>query len=408
MAGKITDVQLRHWIRAGRPLAKAQGEVAGLTFTLSASGTASWVLRYRFGGKQRELTLGRYPDIGVAEAKRLALAERAKIHQGADPARDKRLAKLERAGSMTLAKLAEDYSGKIVPTLATNTRRMRQSYIDDIVSSLGPILAKDLTGADVVGLIERVGRQRGAIVAGKLMGALRGLMAHGVAKRVIASDPAHGIRVMAICGAEPAPRQRLMLGEEEIRVLMTTSVLPESPHLAVKIMLGTCVRVSELVEAKWEHVDLTALIWTVPKSKTSSEPFRIPLSKPVAGWLTRLRELARSSAWVLPSPNGKAPRTASSIRDVLRDRDIGIRKFSPHDLRSTARSHLAQLGVNPEIAERCLNHHVPGLVGIYDKHDRFDERRRALALLGDFLEACEAGTPWTPAEGNVVPIRHVR
>jgi integrase len=301
---------------------------------------------------------------------------------------------------MTVAELAQDYSGKIIPTLAANTRRMRQAYIGDIASALGPIPAKDLTGADIVGLIERVGLQRGAIVAGKLMGALRGLMAHGVAKRIIAADPSAGIKVSAICGAEPAPRRRLMLDEAEIRVLMTTGALPEAPHIALKIMLGTCVRVSELVGARWEHVDWDAHVWTVPKSKTSSEPFRIPLSRPVARWFTRLHSLARSSAWVLPSPDGKKPRTEGSIREVLRERDIGIRKFSPHDLRSTSRSHLSLLGINPEIAERCLNHHVPGLVGIYDKHDRLDERRHAMNLLGDFLAACENGTPWVRPTGT--------
>ena len=67
--GKLTDVQIRNWIKAGNPTAKAHGD--GLTFTLSAKGTAAWVLRYRFGGKARELTLGRYPDITLAKAREL-------------------------------------------------------------------------------------------------------------------------------------------------------------------------------------------------------------------------------------------------------------------------------------------------------------------------------------------------
>ena len=68
--GKLTDLQIRKWIKAGEPVAKADGD--GLTFTLSAKGTAAWVLRYRFGGKGRELTLGRYPDLTLAKARELA------------------------------------------------------------------------------------------------------------------------------------------------------------------------------------------------------------------------------------------------------------------------------------------------------------------------------------------------
>jgi len=61
--GLLSDLQLRHWIKAGTPLAKADGN--GLTFTLSAAGVAGWILRYRHGGRRRELTIGRYPDISL-------------------------------------------------------------------------------------------------------------------------------------------------------------------------------------------------------------------------------------------------------------------------------------------------------------------------------------------------------
>ena len=64
---KLSDVQIRRWIKAGAPVAKADGD--GLTFTLSTGGTAAWVLRYRYGGKPRELTLGRYPDKSLTEAR---------------------------------------------------------------------------------------------------------------------------------------------------------------------------------------------------------------------------------------------------------------------------------------------------------------------------------------------------
>jgi len=89
----------------GRPVALADG--GGLTFTLSAKGTAAWVLRYRFDGKPRELTTGRYPEITLARARELAMGARAPIQQGADVARDKRRAGIERAA----AKSFVDWAG---------------------------------------------------------------------------------------------------------------------------------------------------------------------------------------------------------------------------------------------------------------------------------------------------------
>ena len=80
-----------------------------------------------------------------------------------------------------------------------------------------------------------------------------------------------------------------------------------------------------------------------------------------------------------------------------------VRRFTPHDLRSTARSHLAELGVSVLVAERCLNHTLGGLVAVYDQHDYLAERRAALETWAAFVLACEAGEPWR--QGNVIPIR---
>ena len=97
--GRLTDIDLRNWIRAGKPTAKADGE--GLTFTLSAKGTAAWTLRYSHGGKAKELTLGRYPDISLAKAREIASAKRVEIQQGVDVAAQKRHADQEAARAWT-------------------------------------------------------------------------------------------------------------------------------------------------------------------------------------------------------------------------------------------------------------------------------------------------------------------
>ena len=97
--GHLTDLQLRHWIKAGKPLAKADGD--GLTFTLSAAGVAGWILRYRHGGRRRELTIGRYPDIGLAEARGIATLKRAEVQQGRNPAAEKQKAKATAAWTST-------------------------------------------------------------------------------------------------------------------------------------------------------------------------------------------------------------------------------------------------------------------------------------------------------------------
>jgi hypothetical protein len=121
--GKLTDLQIRHWVKAGVPLAKADG--GGLTFTLSAGGSAGWILRYSFGGRRRELTIGRYPDIGLAEARGIATLKRAEVQQGRNPAAEKQKAKATAARDWTVRDLAKDYRAKKLVDLSPFHGRLR-------------------------------------------------------------------------------------------------------------------------------------------------------------------------------------------------------------------------------------------------------------------------------------------
>ena len=105
--GKLTDLQLRKWIEAGAPIiGKADGY--GLTFTLSRAGTAAWTLRYSFAGKQKELTLGRYPDLSLADARREALAQRQRIAGRLDVAAVKAASRKEEGLRCEIAELERE------------------------------------------------------------------------------------------------------------------------------------------------------------------------------------------------------------------------------------------------------------------------------------------------------------
>jgi integrase len=180
--------------------------------------------------------------------------------------------------------------------------------------------------------------------------------------------------------------------------------------LMAKILLGTAVRLGELVGARWENVDFDKKTWFIPPSDIKGKKgkarngedvrgFIVPLSDPVIQWFSDLKELAFNSGYVLPIRSrkkavGDAHMEAVTLnaafnkfwKTYLSDR---CQRFTPHDLRSTARSHLGRLGVDLLIAERCLNHSLGGLVAIYDQHDYLIERRDAMRLLSEFLVRCE-------------------
>jgi integrase len=411
----LSDVQIRAWVKAARPVAKSDGH--GLTFTLSARGTAAWVLRYRFGGKARELTLGRYPDVSLAEARKRALEARGKVQGGTDVAREKRQIKIERAAAQSFGQLAADYMTKAFPTLAANTVSQRKRHIEQIiVPRLGALPAREVNTADVVALVETVGTQRSKNVAELVLTAISEIFKHGLARHVVIANPCAPISAAAIVGKPEPRRRRLKLDEEELRaILPALGAIGEQNALTVKILLATCARLGELTRTQWSHVDLERGQWEVPSENAKNQTaFTIPLASPVVGWFERLRVLACGSPYVLPARQNRRRRNRGGeihfeqralnamlhkLCNRLGDR---CRRFTPHDLRSTARSHLAALGVNLIVAERCLNHSLGGLVAVYDQHDYLDERRAALRTWTSFLEACETGKPW-----NVARLRSV-
>lgn len=187
--------------------------------------------------------------------------------------------------------------------------------------------------------------------------------------------------------------------------------------LAVKILLATCTRIGELARAEWEHVDLEQRRWFIPDANSKTgRGFTVPLPEAVAEWFTQLHTLACGSRFVMPARQIRRTqnhggethfeqRALNAMLVKLCNRLEGVRRFTPHDLRSTARSHLAALGVNLIVAERCLNHTLGGLMAVYDQHDYMGERLVALNRWTEFLLNCEAGHTQAPV--TVLSLRAV-
>ncbi len=411
---KLSDAQIRHWIKAGTPLAKADGN--GLTFTLSAAGTAAWVLRYRFGGKARELTLGQYPDVSLKLARQRAGDARAQVQAGVDVARVRQREKAESAAAQNFKQLATDYMAKVFPTLAASTVKQRRQHIEGVICPrLGSLPARELTTADVVRFIEALHRSKTASVIELVFTALSEILKHGLARHAVNANPCTGVSVAAIIGKAEPRRQRLKLTEAELReVLPALPTIGSVNALAVKLLLLTCTRIGELAKAEWVNVDFERAEWFVPDANSKTgKGFTVPLTSAALECFQSLQTLACGSRFVLPARqirrtrnHGEVPfeqRTLNAMVHKLCARLGGkVRRFTPHDLRSTARSHLAGLGVNIIVAERCLNHSLGGLVGIYDQHDYMTERRAALETWASFVKACETGVPWR--QNNVIPI----
>lgn len=409
----LDDLQLRRWVAAKEPLSRADGD--GLTFTLSEFGTASWVLRYSRGARRREVTLGNYPDLGLAEARKRARAYRVQIDDGEDPAADKKVAKARARKAMTVDQLCDDYIDKRFDSLAKNSVELYRCLIDGVIRpKLGALDVEKVSPADIVYMIEHCGRPWS--VCNTLMVLLRCVFGHAVSRRQINFNPATGIKLKSVLGDPPPTRKRVMLLKDELRILLTDidKLMGRTDALMFRILLATCVRSTELLTAEKELIDLDRGSWRVRAEATKTrQEFLVPLAPLVTEWFSELIALSGDSMWLCPARSSQS-KTGHVHSGVLRDaikkafdeHGLDIRRFKPHDTRSTAKGHLRNLGFSREISEIALNHKLQGVEGIYDVREEIPERRAAMEAWAQFIAECSGGK--APDEGRPSNVVHFK
>ena len=176
--------------------------------------------------------------------------------------------------------------------------------------------------------------------------------------------------------------------------------------ITMRLLLMLGVRKNELCQARKEAFNLDAGVWHLSSNKTDSTVI-IPLPRQAIESLKELSRLSESSEWLLPArhlQDRRLPFISESTLNVALKKVTplmkGIEPFTIHDFRRTARTHIEALGFPPHIGERCLNHKIKGVEGVYNRHDYLDERAQALQALANFIENCETGV-----DNNIIPLK---
>lgn len=407
----LTDVQLKQWIRAGLPIA-GRSDGNGLTFTLSKKGTAAWVFRFSCGGKQRELTLGTYPTISIKRARELATEARAKVQQGIDVAKAKQDAITALTAAGTVKELCDEYYNRNVVGRVKRPDLIREKMDRDIIRALGRMRIVDVKPMDIDRMIRGIVERGAPIMANRVLTITKAVFDFAVRRHWTDQNPAAAFKREDAGGRETG-RQRVLSDAELGSLFQALGAMAEKGRLCdliVRLLLVTAVRKSELIEAPWAEFDLDGGVWTVAAGRIKTEKatrrdFQIPLPAVAVEWLREIRRMAPHSEYVFPAKRiGKNQTMAPEPVNwavAAAGKTAGVDHFTLHDLRRTARTQLAALGVAPHVAERCLNHKLPGINDIYDQHDYLTERRAALDLWAAKLDKLIKGEPFNVVSLNM-------
>lgn len=405
---KLTDMQIRAWIKAGERFeGRADGGGLYLSYRESYQ-TPVWRFRYKFAGKSRVMMIGSYSELSLSKAREAVKELSARVSLGYDVAGEKQerkseaLEKMEREKhALKVSALAAEYFERQILPRWKHPDILRRRIDKDINPAIGHMKVEDVKPRHIDDMLKSIVDRGAPTIATDVLRWTRRIFDYGIKRHALEINPCSAFEVSDAGGKEVA-RDRWLTRDELIRLFQAMRIakgFSRQNEITFKLLLTLCVRKMELCAARWEEFDLDVAIWHLPEERSKNgDAIDIPLPPPAVEWLRELYTFSCNSAWVLPArkmQNRMIPHIQESTLPValakVRAEMSDVPNFTIHDFRRTARTHLAALGVDPVVAERCLNHRIKGVEGIYNRHQYFDERKAALAHWAALLVALDLG-----------------
>jgi len=417
--GKLSDMQIREWMKRGeRFSAKADGE--GLYISFRPTDTVPrWLFRYRFGGMARALDFGTYASSSLADARRTAKEMKARVHLGHDPAEEKQerkrvaVAKIEaKRAEISMGELADAYFTDQILGRWKHPNIVRSRIDNDIKPNIGKLAIAEVKPNHIDAMLKAIVKRGAPTMANDVLRWTKRMFDYAIKRELATVNPAAAFDLSDAGGTEES-RDRWLTRDELkglFEAMRTARGWNQQNTLTIKLLLLLAVRKSELIGAPVSEFDLDAAIWHLPAERTKTgAAIDIPLPPAAVLAIRELIQLGGGSAWLLPArkmqsrmiphidTNTIVAALNKSIKPIMAD----VPNFTVHDFRRTARTHLEALGIDWRVAERCLNHKIKGVEGIYNRHDFLNERREGLNKWAELLDQLERRED----SDNVVPIK---
>ena len=370
---------------------------AGLALRVSANGHKAWCLYYRLGGKHRRFTIGAFPTIKPAQARRLAAAALELVAQRIDPSAQKRAAR--EAGPPdqdTFATLARDYVDQHArKNTASGTCKETKRVLDrDVTPKWRNRPISSITRGDVNKLIDAIA-MRAPVHANRTLAHVRKVFNWAVAKDRLQASPAFGL--------QPPTKERTRdraLSDDEVRWFWAACDAIGWPFGPLaKLLLLTAQRRDEVGGMDWSEIDLERKLWTIPRHRAKNDrAHEVQLSDAA---LEVLRSLPRQGSTVFFNKHRDAPASGFTWAKKRLDAAMLVARGALgqpasaeipawifHDLRRTATTGMARLNIPPHVVDKILNHTsgtIRGVAAVYNRFEYLDERRAALDAWGRYV-----------------------
>ena len=388
----LTDTAIKAAKAGAKP--RKLADERGLYLLLQPSGGKLWRLKYRHLGREKKLSLGRYPDVSLREARARCDAARKLIATGVDPSEAKRVQKEAalRDAATTFKLVGEEYLNKAQSEGRADVTINKSRWLLSLLEpALGNRPIDAITPADLLAALKRVEKEGHYETARRMRSLASRVFRYAVATSRAQNDPAAALRGALIA---PVAKHHAAIVEPAqvgslLRAIDGYDGQPMT-RLALKLAPLVFVRPGELRAAEWAEFDLSAALWRIPATKMKMRDGHIvPLSRQALEVITAAKALTGHYRYVFSSLYpGSRPMSENTLNAALRRMGYGSGEMTAHGFRATASTLLNESGLwHPDAIERALAHKDSNTVrAIYHRGAHWEERVKMAQWWADYLD----------------------
>lgn len=388
-------------IRRTKPSEKPQRlfDGGGLYLELSPAGGKWWRLKYRFGGKEKRLSLGTYPDTGLADARDKRDAARKLLAAGIDPSEQRKAEKAagEERAANSFEVIAREWHAKQSATwVELHASRIMLRLENDVFPWLGSRPIADITAKELLATVNRIVDRGATESAHRVLQNCGQVFRYAIATGRAERNPAADLR-----GALPAVKQTHLAAITDPNAIgaLLRSIDGYQGSFVTKCALKLApllfVRPGELRQAEWSEFDLDKAQWNLPAEKMKMrEPHLVPLAPQALDILRELHALTGRGRYLFPSARSpQRPMSNNAVLSALRRMGYATEEMSGHGFRAMARTVLDEvLHFRPDYIEHQLAHAVRDPNGrAYNRTAHLPERRKMMTGWADYLDGLRNG-----------------
>ena len=372
----------------------------GLFLLVNPNGGKLWRFKYRFNGKEKQISLGIYPDVNLKDARERRDEARKLVANDIDPSEHRKAQKVAHGGGNSFEVVAREWFAKNSPNWSANhADRIIRRLENNLFPWIGGKPIGSITIPELLSVIRRI-ENRGALetahrALGNCSQVFRYAVATGRAERDPTGDlrgalpPSRGEHFAAVTDPKQvAEMLRVMDGYEGSLIV----------RCALQLAPLVFVRPGELRKAEWNDIDLEAAEWRFMVTKTDTLHI-VPLSRQSVEILQELKPLTGRGKYVFPGARSNdRPMSDNAIIAAMRRMGIAKEEMSGHGFRAMARTILDEvLGFRPDFIEHQLAHAVRDPNGrAYNRTAHLPERRRMMQDWANYLDKLKAGVKIIP------------